>query len=182
MKNYWVLILATAVQLGFATLGSAHPGSGIVVDSQGNVFVADINRGLVKFSPDGKAGVVLREAGHWLAVDAGKEFARMDFQKSDHWPRWFKHRNPPGSDLALISDGGSPLVVHRDGNLYYVCNDERMVPGGLQIGRLSRDGKLALVAPSLKTRTDKLGGIKGLACGGRFALRRYAWRRPEGEI
>jgi hypothetical protein len=113
MKRLAVLTLAA--HLGFATLSLAHPGSGIVVDAQGNVFVSDINRGLLKFSPDGKVTVVLKEAGHWLAVDAGKKFAGMDFQKSEHWPRWFKHRNPPGSELALISDGGSPLVIHRDG-------------------------------------------------------------------
>jgi hypothetical protein len=144
---------------------SAHPGSGVVVDSQGNVFVSDINRGLLKFAPSGNVSVVLNEAGHWLAIDSEKKFARVDFEKSEHWPRWFKHRNPPGSELALISDGGSPLVIHRDGNLYYVCNDEKMIPGGLQIGRLTPDGKLALVVPSLKTRADELGGIKGLACG-----------------
>jgi sugar lactone lactonase YvrE len=143
----------------------AHPGSGIVVDSQGNVFVADINRGLLKFTPDGKVTVVLRVAGHWLAVDDGKKFERMEFEKSDHWPRWFKRRNPPGSELALISDGGSPLVIHRDGNLYFVCDDERMIPAGLQIGRLSPDGKLALVSPGLKARAKELGGIKGLASG-----------------
>jgi hypothetical protein len=55
--------------------------------------------------------------------------------------------------------------MHRDGNLYYVCNDERLIPGGLQIGRLSPDGKLALVSPSLKVRVQELGGIKGLASG-----------------
>src|SRR5947209_13378687 len=163
MNRLAVLTLAT--QFGFATLSLAHPGSGIVVDAQGNVFVSDINRGLLKFSPDGKATVVLKEAGHWLAVDDEKKFARMDFQKSEHWPRWFKHRNAPGSELALISDGGSPLVIHRDGNLYFVCDDERMIPAGLQIGRLSPEGKLALVAPGLKARADELGGIKGLASG-----------------
>ena len=165
-----VAVLTLAAQFGLATLSLAHPGSGIVVDGQGNVFVSDINRGLVKFSPDGKVSVVLREAGHWLTVDADKKFAGMDFQKSGHWPRWFKHRNPPGSELALISDGGSPLVIHRDGNLYFVCDDERMIPAGLQVGRLAPDGKLALVAPGLKARTIQLGGIKGLASGPDDAL------------
>ena len=153
-----------AVLLLPCTVG-AHPGSGIVVDSRGNVFVADINRGLLKFTPQGSVSVVWKDAGHWLAVDGERKFARMNFEKSEHWPRWFKHRNPPGSELALISDGGSPLVIHRDGNLYYVCNDEKMVPGGLQIGRLSPDGKLALVAPSLRPRANELGGLKGLAPG-----------------
>jgi hypothetical protein len=44
-------------------------------------------------------------------------------------------------------------------------HNEKMVPGGLQIGRLSPDGKLALVAPSLRARSGQLGGIKGLASG-----------------
>jgi hypothetical protein len=143
----------------------AHPGSGIVVDSQGNVFVSDINRGVLKFSPRGNISVALKEGSHWLAADPEKKFAGMDFEKSGHWPRWFKHRDPPGSELALIADGGSPLVIHRDGNLYFVCNDEKMIPGGLQIGRLSPDGKVGLVAPTLKERMDELGGIKGLATG-----------------
>jgi hypothetical protein len=64
-----------------------------------------------------------------------------------------------------VSDGGSPLVIHRNGNLYYVANDERMVPGGLQIASLSPDGRFALVAPALKAQVDELGGIKGLASG-----------------
>jgi hypothetical protein len=40
-----------------------------------------------------------------------------------------------------------------------------MIPGGLQIGRLSPDGKLALVSPQMKARVDELGGIKGLVAG-----------------
>lgn len=163
MKSLLLLTVAACTLLPF--VAPAHPGSGIVVDSQGNAFVADINRGMLKFSPDGKVAVVLKEAGHWLALDADRKFARMEFEKSSHWPRWFKHRNPPGAGLALISDGGSPLVIHRDGNLYYACNDEGMVPGGMQIGRLSPDGKLSLVAPGMKAQMDELSGIKGLASG-----------------
>jgi len=164
MKTLFALLLASVFT--FAPSSSfAHPGSGIVVDAQGNAFVADINRGLVRFGADGKVSIVLKEAGHWLARDAAGKFRRMEFEKSSHWPRWFKHRRPPGEALALISDGGSPLVIHRDGNLYYVCSDERMTIGGLQIGRLSPDGKLALVSPQMKARIDELGGIKGLASG-----------------
>jgi sugar lactone lactonase YvrE len=89
----------------------------------------------------------------------------MEFEKSSHWPRWFKRRTPLGVKPALITDGGSPLVVHRDGNLYYVSNGDTMVPGGLQVTRLSPDGKLSLVVPDLGKTSEKRGGIKGLAAG-----------------
>ena len=55
----------------------AHPGSGIVVDRQGNVFVGDINRGLLKFTPDGKVAVVLREC-----VSRRLDLADPDFERS----------------------------------------------------------------------------------------------------
>jgi len=93
-------------------------------------------------------------------LDAGGSFSKVDFEKSPHWPRWFKRRTPAGARPALISDGGSPLVVAPDGNLYYVCNDERMIPGGLLIARLTPDGKETLLTPAFRRTSDELGGIK----------------------
>ena len=164
MQDLTPRLAVFAVSTLLALSAAAHPGSGIVVDARGNVFVADINRGLLRFGADGKVTVVLPVAGHWLAHDSAGAFAGMEFERSSHWPRWFKHRNPPGEGLMLISDGGSPLAI-RGGDLYYACSDEHMEPGGLQLCRLSPDGKLALVAPSMKARVDALGGIKGLATG-----------------
>jgi hypothetical protein len=51
-----------------------------------------------------------------------------------------------------------PLVVHRDGNLYYASRN-------LEITRLTPEGKTTLLVPELDRLTDKLGGIKGLASG-----------------
>jgi sugar lactone lactonase YvrE len=144
---------------------SAHPSSGIVVDEKGNVFVADINTGLWKIDAEGKLTHIHKEAGHWLALDVEGSFARVDFTKSDHWPRWFKRRTPVGEKPALITDGGSPLLVHRDGNLYYVSGGEKRRPGGLELTQLSPDGKLKPYAPELGKISEKLGGIKGLAAG-----------------
>lgn len=144
---------------------SAHPSSGIVVDEKGNVFVADINTGLWQIDTEGKLTHIHKEAGHWLALDAEGSFARVDFTKSDHWPRWFKRRTPDGAKPALITDGGSPLVVHRDGNLYYVSGGEKLNPGGHEVIRLTPDGKLSRVAAELEKTSEKLGGIKGLAVG-----------------
>jgi len=144
---------------------SAHPSSGIVVDQRGQVFFSDLSRGLLKIDPQGRVTTVHREGGHWLTLDSKGIFSNVDFEKSQHWPRWFKRRTAAGMRPALITDGGSPLVVAPDGNLYYVCNDEQMIPGGLQIARLTPDGKETLLNPRLRRTGEELGGIKGLAVG-----------------
>jgi hypothetical protein len=55
--------------------------------------------------------------------------------------------------------------VASDGNLYYICNDEQMIPGGLQLARLTPKGDEALVSSGLRRISEELGGIKGLANG-----------------
>src|SRR5947209_8834121 len=160
-------LLVALARLSLATFtASAHPSSGIVVDQQGDVFFSDLDRGVLKIDAQGKVTIIFsKEGGHWLALDSNGSFSNVDFEKSPHWPRWFKRRTPAGVRPVLISDGGSPLVVAPDGSLYYVCNDERMIPGGLLIARLSPDGKETLLSPTFRRTSDELGGIKGLTVG-----------------
>jgi sugar lactone lactonase YvrE len=167
MRHRFLVSLFAAVTLFglFVEPAGAHPSSGIVADDQGNVFIADINTGLWKIDTEGQRTLLHKEAGHWLALDAEGKFARVDFTKSDHWPRWFKRRTPDGAKPALLTDGGSPLVVHQDGNLYYVASGEQLTPGGHEVIRLTSDGKLSRVATDLDKTSEKLGGIKGLAAG-----------------
>jgi YD repeat-containing protein len=168
MKSRTAIICAAmAAALFFAGTHAAlgHPSSGIVVDPEGNVFFSDLSRGLLKIDPQGKVTTISEEGGHWLAWDAQGAFSRVDFEASPHWPRWFKRRTPSGERPALITDGGSPLVVMSDGNLCYACNDERMIPGGLQLARLTPRGETTLLNPDLHRIAEKMGGIKGAAVG-----------------
>jgi WD40 repeat protein len=137
---------------------SAHPASGIVVDQQGQVFF-QVGHAVWKIDAQGKLTKFCdKPGGHWMALDAEGSFARTQ-------PRFFERITPTGVKPALIyADGGSPLVVHPDGNLYYVSNDERMTPGGLHLTRMSPDGKLSVFSPDLNKTTEKLG-ITGLATG-----------------
>ena len=151
------------IVLALEPVMSAHPASGIVVDDDGAVYFGDLSRGLLKLN--GGVDVVTREGGHWLALDAQGRFSRAEFEKSPHWPRWFKRRTAAGARPTLLTDGGSPLVVGADGNLYFVCDDDRMVPAGLQVGRLTPEGRESLVNPKLRDLGERLGGIKGLAVG-----------------
>src|SRR5437868_4683161 len=158
MRIHVLILLTAVVQASLTTFtASAHPGSGIVVDEQGNVFFSDLDRGVLKIDARGKVTTVFpKEGGHWLALDASGGFSKVDFEKSPHWPRWFKRRTAAGVRPALISDGGSPLLVAPDGNLYYVCNDDRMIPGGLIIGRLTPDGKETLLNSAFRHTSDEL--------------------------
>jgi len=148
---------------------TAHPGSGIVVTSVGEVFFVDnsppppegTGREIVwKLGTDGKLTAASMGGGHWLAIDAADAFARVDFDK------WFQQRRAPrfarvlpaGSGLALIAADGQPFVFNRDGNLYYA-------KGNLELMRLTPQGKSSAVLPAMVAEADRLGGIKGLACG-----------------
>src|SRR5437867_2346457 len=95
MKNLIFFQLNLVLAIGFApTAVQGHPSSGIVVDQQGHVFIADLTRGLLKIDAQGKSTTIHKEGGHWLALDPGGTFSRVDFEKSKHWPRWFKRRTP----------------------------------------------------------------------------------------
>src|SRR5260370_16443392 len=60
----------------------------------------------------------------------------------------------------LFASGGAPLVVNRDGNLYYGSGfpgGDDTTPGGHTLTRMSPDGKKTLFAPELKATLEKLG-------------------------
>ena len=124
MKTHLLLSLAFAAQLCVPLRTAlAHPGSGIVVDEQGNVYFNG-GRGLGKIDPQGKLTYVgNRAGGHWLCLDADGSFSRSQ-------PKYFERVTPDGAKPALIfADGGSPIAVLRDGLLYYASGDETMTPG-----------------------------------------------------
>src|SRR5262249_32497551 len=131
MKGFVFLPLVVIAQFGLATLSSsAHPGSGIAVDREGNVYFC--GRGLGKIDAKGRLTYVNKKTGgHWLCLDAEGSFSRTQ-------PKYFERITPTGVKPALIfADGGSPIAVLPDGNLYYASNDENLTPGGLQVTRNS---------------------------------------------
>jgi DNA-binding beta-propeller fold protein YncE len=164
-----VVAVVFAVGVCSALPAGAHPGSGIVVSGEGEVFFVDgsppppegTGREIVwKLGKDGKLTASTMGGGHWLAIDAGGNFARVDFNQ------WFQQRSAPNfvrimpSDFGppLIATDGQPFVFNRDGNLYYA-------KGNLELTRLTPQGKSSPVMPNMIAQAQKLGGIKGLACG-----------------
>lgn len=150
--------------LAVAGRAQAHPASAIVVDEKGQVYFVYTGQGLMKIDAGGKVSTVYASrGGHWMALDAGGVFARRQ-------PKYFRRVTPDGVKPALVfADGGAPLVVHPDGNLYYGSWDSKtdpFAPGALTVTRMSPDGTCTNFAPSLeKTLADMNEGVTGVAVG-----------------
>jgi sugar lactone lactonase YvrE len=151
--------LAAALLLasGLAVSGaSAHPSSAIVVDAVGAVWFTD-NGGegiLWRIERGGTLTAVQRgrlQGLHWFALDReglvspsvlGKRLRRVPLS---------------GSTAALLKTDGFPLVVDRQGTLYY-AQDNR------EITRRAPDGTGTTVGPTAKAARETFGGwITGLA-------------------
>jgi sugar lactone lactonase YvrE len=155
-----ILVIASLAVLG--RTASAHPSSGIVVDQQGQVFFQDIVSGAIwKIDTQGNLMKSYdRLGGHWMALDGEGSFTRADL-------KLVKRVTPSGArPTLLVADGGAPIVVNPDGNLYYghTFLDSGEVAVGLT--RISPNGKRTLFSPDLKKNLEKTDeGVLGLATG-----------------
>src|SRR5262249_15144055 len=143
----------------------AHPASGIVVSPEGEVFFVHTGKGVCKIEAPGKLTYIHKDSGgHFLALDAEGSFS------SAADTTLFQRITPSGvKPTLLFASGGAPLVVNRDGNLYYGSGfpggDDR-APGGHTLTRMTPRGKRTHFAPGLKATLEKLNeAVTGLAAG-----------------
>lgn len=134
------------------TSASAHPGSGIVVDKQGQVFFTDTGQGVWKIDGQGKLTHLPASLFHWIAIDEAGYFA----ESQKNFGEWFERVTPQSSKPALIMSSDFPLTINRDGNLYYA--DTR--PRSARIVRRTPDGKESVLAAD-----EAFKGIAGIAAG-----------------
>jgi hypothetical protein len=158
-----IVSLAAFALAAFAVAAAAfaHPSSGIVVDERGQVYFQDaVGRAIWKIDAQGKLTKFHDKlGGPWMALDSSGSFARTSL-------RLAKRITPLGEKPALlVADGGAPIAVNTDGNLYYgLALEGRQVAAGLT--RISPDGKRTLFSPDLKTTLAKLDeGVYGVATG-----------------
>ncbi len=131
---------------------SAHPGSGIVVDKEGQVFFTDTGQGVWKIAGQGKLTRLPASLFHWMAIDEAGYFA----ESQKNFGEWFERVTPQSSTPALIMSSDFPLTINRDGNLYYA--DTR--PRSARIVRRTPDGKESVLAAD-----EAFKGIAGIAAG-----------------
>jgi sugar lactone lactonase YvrE len=136
----------------------AHPGSGIVVDRQRQVYFLDTGSGVWKIDRQGR---LIRHEGpafHWMAIDAEGRFggARLPTLPNAE----LRH---VGADPGLLLSSDFPLVIGRDGALYYPRsgNGERV-----QIMKWTQSGAGSVQA-TLPARTEHgpLRWLNGMSAG-----------------
>jgi sugar lactone lactonase YvrE len=131
---------------------SAHPGSGIVVDKDGQVFFTDTGHGVWKIDRQGNLTPVPAQLFHWMALDEAGHFA----ETRKNFGEWFERVTPQSARPTLIISSDFPLTTHRDGNFYYA--DTR--PGQSRIVCRTPDGRESILAAD-----DSFKGIAGIAVG-----------------
>ncbi|MCX6169316.1 MAG: hypothetical protein NTX65_08250 [Ignavibacteriales bacterium] len=133
----------------FATIASAHPGSGIVINKNGEIFFTDTGQGVWKIDKQGKLTYLPSSRFHWLAIDEAGYFAKSE--KS--FGGWFERVTAQDSIPVLIMCSDFPLTINNDGKLYYA--DTRA--GSSQIVMRNSDGKELVLA-----RGDMFKDISGI--------------------
>ena len=154
-----ILIAVAAPSNFFISAAAAHPASGIVVDAQGQVYFIYSGHAVMKIGSEGKLEPIHTITdGHWLALDAAGSFSHAK-------PKYFQRITLDGAKPALIyAGGGAPLVVNRDGNLYYGSGPDDDIPGGLSVTQETPAGVRTRFSPALSEALQKIDdGVTGLA-------------------
>jgi len=128
------------------------------VDRLGQIYFVDTGSGVWKLDSRGTLTRVPGPAFHWMTMDANGRFANARLPSGPGWEMTQAGANPT---LLLSSD--FPIVMGRDGNLYY---PSPRPSGAVQVLRLMPSGQTSVLA-TLPATTAKgpLRWINGLAAG-----------------
>lgn len=156
----FVLLPLVPMQLAFA-----HPGSGIVVDRQGEIFFTDTGEGVWKIDPTGQVTLHGGPAYHWMTLDHESRLAGVN------WPQFVEPSTQIeklGSNPTLFVASDFPLTTGADGALYYpeLGRDNR-----LRVYRTFASGERAQFAVLDRAADGKeLRWLNGMAAGPHGAI------------
>jgi len=137
----------------------AHPGSGIVVDRQGNVYFVDTGSGVWKIDQMGKLTHLSGPAFHWMAIDIDGRLANVTLP---HFSSEDATVTRVGTNPTLLLSSDFPICVGRDGSLLYLWSHSS---DQVQIFRLAPSGKVTVVKtlPSIRSESGELRWRNGIA-------------------
>lgn len=131
----------------------AHPGVGIVMDGQGNVFYTDLVH-VWRIAPDGSKSIAVRDVHtHELAIDSLSNLFGEDseYLGDDRWRHrvWRRSRSGRITDVIPWRDGfwrEYGFVRDTTGAMYWVqCPDRQCV-----IRKRTPNGRTSTIAPGVR--------------------------------
>ncbi len=148
-----VLLLVCLLLLAAVIPARAHPGVGIVMDRQGNVFYTDLVH-VWRIAPDGRKSIAVRDVHtHELGIDsAGNLFGEDNrYLGGDRYRHRIWRRSPDGrvTDVVPWREGfwrEYGFVRDSAGAMYWVQCPERVCT----IHRRTVDGQTSTVAPDAR--------------------------------
>lgn len=152
-----ILVLLNPVHI------DAHPGSGIVVDRQGNIYFVDTGAGVWKIDRNGRLSRHKGPALHWMAIDVDGGLNNVTMPS-------FSIGNATvtkvGENPALLLSSDFPIVVGRDGSLYYPWLASTGSGDRLKVFRLASSGETSILV-TLPDSSDgaPLHWLNGIATG-----------------
>src|ERR1041384_6504151 len=111
MKARFSLILAVVAQVSLTTfLAFSHPGSGIVVDRDGEIYFIDTGAGMWKVDTHGTLTQVPAPKFHWIALDSDNRLRDVRLPSGSNGDVTRVASKPT---LMVASD--FPIAMGRDG-------------------------------------------------------------------
>jgi sugar lactone lactonase YvrE len=158
-----------ALPLGLSGIIStfAHPGAGIAVDSQGQIYFVDTGQGVWRVNSKGERALIHNVAYHWMALDEKGHYANA--QRLGNFDGGsFERATPAGSLPAVVISSDYPIVVGQEGGLYYVPFNPA---GPRQLVRRMPDGTRSVFAVLPADKSSRpMQWVNGIAAGPDGAL------------
>lgn len=118
-------LTAILLMIAMSSFATAHPGSGIVVDRNGQVFFCQTATCIWKIDTEGNLSRHHDSGSHWLALDSEGKFI------GQVWPRYLESMRPGqirfgdaevntvGVSPTVLTATSFPIAVDAEGNLFY---------------------------------------------------------------
>jgi hypothetical protein len=133
---------------------AAHPGSGVFVGEQGQIYFTDTGEGVWMSDTNGALSLLSKSALHWMTYSKNGHFANAP-KKFEH----FERVTAIGSKPVLLICSEFACAFGKDGNLYYA--DTRQ---GTRIIRRTTQGTESVLAAGRGQGTG-FGTVTGVAAG-----------------
>ncbi|HEX3877315.1 MAG TPA: SMP-30/gluconolactonase/LRE family protein [Bryobacteraceae bacterium] len=157
-KSRWALTFGLVIYFSLRCL--AHPASGIILDSQGQIYFADAARGVYLIKKTGDLIRYSAQSEHWLALDSQGRFSESAelTSASNRIYRITPERAIP----AILLTSGAPITIGADGDLYYAAYTRE---GPLQVMRRTPQQESLFVRIDSSADGQPLHWINGICTG-----------------